>query len=137
MSQKHFILLFLNICYLAVHFVNFDLQVLMIEFWLKQSMLQVNALNLFPLLLYASILVLSLLAAKNKFHRKSRVFIFILLLFSGFLYNLMFQLVQAPQHALSQIISALPLAGCILYLSLRPSRLLNTNQNKLLPTTDE
>ncbi|MBI3135320.1 MAG: hypothetical protein HYZ14_11655 [Bacteroidetes bacterium] len=134
MSQKNFILIFLNVSYLAVHFVSFHLQISMIELWLHELWIQPEALNIIPVGLYLIVLVASIFAARDKFTKKTQSWIFAFVLFGGFLFNAIFQFTEEPEHFLFHAISALPVFGCIVYLVIYPSRILNTNQAKLIRT---
>jgi hypothetical protein len=104
----------------------------MFELWLYEFFLKPSLLNTTPLIIYLAVLVLSVIAARNKFTKKIHTWLLSLLLFSGFSLNFIFQLFDDSHYILFHALSALPVFGCIVYLALYPSKILASNTAPLI-----
>jgi len=104
----------------------------MIELWIHEFLLQPALLNTIPLVIYPVILVLSIIAARNKFTKKTHALLFTGIVFAGFAFNFIFQLFDDSHYILFHAISAFPVFGCIVYLFIYPSRILGSNQTPLI-----
>lgn len=131
MLQKNFIVLFSFISSLAMDITEPYGEVFSFEGWFMMAA-KGEIMSFIAISVYLYIFACVLFVFRNKFVTPSHAYLFVggLLVLLGL--NFYLQYTIDKNFMISAIISGLPLIGCIIYLGLKPGKITNSNDRKLV-----